>query len=72
MSSLRRVHIRLTEQQINFVRKKYGNISMWVRSIIDREIGADEILGRTEQHTRNGTPAEQKRKDQQKVLVWKI
>ena len=68
MSTLERVHIRITKQQADFIKRKYGNISQWVRSKIDREIGAEEarIIG----DSQGGPPAEEMQKPPQKVTAW--
>jgi hypothetical protein len=68
MSTLERVHIRITKQQADFIRQKYGNISQWVRSRIDREIGADEA--RIIEDSKGGPLAEEKQKPPQKVTAW--
>ena len=58
MDTLERVHIRITQQQRDFVTRNFGNLSQWVRTRIDREIGAMEATG-------------PHKNDQPKVLVWK-
>ncbi len=70
MSTLGRVHIRITKQQADFIRQKYGNISQWVRSKIDREIGAEEarIIGASQ----SGPPGAEKQKPPQNVTAWKF
>lgn len=67
MGALERVHIRLTRQQLEFIRRRYGNLSMWVRSKIDREIGAEEVSV-----LKSGPRTETKQKNQPEKLVWKL
>jgi len=66
LSALERVHIRITKQQMDFIRMKYGNLSQWVRSKIDREIGAEEVRY-------SGGPSEcPKQKAATNVTAWKF
>ena len=67
MSALERVHIRITRQQRDFVARHFGNLSMWVRTKIDREIGAMEA--RT---LETGPQTVTKQKNQPKILNWKL
>lgn len=68
MDTLERVHIRLTRRQLEFIKRHYGNLSQWVRSKIEREIGAEEarVIGDKVQGPRKET----KTKPPQKATVW--
>lgn len=37
------VNIKLTAEQRDFIRGRYGNLSRWVRTEIDQEMGADRL-----------------------------
>lgn len=82
MNPLKRVHIWVTKEQQDFIKNRYGNFSRWVRTKIDREIGAEEerflrespqVDTQIKSHDidpQDDPQVEQKQKPPQKTATW--